>query len=293
VSLRSGVIAGIVVAIALLGALAANGAALSSKSRREYEARFAQIKVDPERRQEAEKTITQIMKARGRYERVGSETGVPWFVVGVIHHMECDGDFRCHLHNGDRLTARTVHRPKGRPITGHPPFEWEESAIDAMRHEGLAGWSDWSIAGTLFIIEKYDGFGYRAFGIPTPYLYAATQFYRAGKFTSDHRFSRRVISKQVGAAAILRRMADQALIEFDSAAGLGIPHGVAEALKGVGELGAIVRCHESSDWRPESLKGAHQRLPESTRVLSAQLCRFDRSASWGVAHRQNYTGAAH
>ena len=70
--------------------------------------------------------------ARARYASVSAQTGVPWWVIGLIHMMEAGQSFRCHLHNGDPLTARTVQVPAGRPKTGQPPFIWEESAADAL-----------------------------------------------------------------------------------------------------------------------------------------------------------------
>jgi lysozyme family protein len=68
-------------------------------------------------------------------------------VVAVIHQMECSGDFTKHLHNGDTLKARTVQVPTGRPLTGKPPFTWEQSATDALTMLGINKWQDWTIAG--------------------------------------------------------------------------------------------------------------------------------------------------
>ena len=60
-------------------------------------------------------------------------TPIPWYVIGFIHKMESDMNFGTHLHNGDPLTARTVHVPTGRPVNGNPPFTWEDSAADALQ----------------------------------------------------------------------------------------------------------------------------------------------------------------
>ena len=62
--------------------------------------------------------VDEIKAARSRYERVSGITLVPWQVIGVIHSREADCDFHCHLHNGDPLTGRTIHVPKGRPLEG-------------------------------------------------------------------------------------------------------------------------------------------------------------------------------
>ena len=84
-------------------------------------------------------------QGRRRYERVGDALGIPWWFVGVIHGLESAFEFSCHLHNGDPLTDKTVRAPRGRPASGEPPFEWEESAEDALCLKRLQGQRDWSI----------------------------------------------------------------------------------------------------------------------------------------------------
>jgi len=187
---------------------------LSKEMRVDYETKFATAEVDPERRAEVEQIITRMMRDRARYEAVSAKTGVPWYVIAVIHQMEREGDFRCHLHNGDPLRARTVQEPKGRPVAGRPPFAWDVSAIDALGYQGFDAWHDWTAGGMLYKIEAFNGFGYRSRGIASPYLFSATQHYSRGKYTSDGHFNPDAVSDQIGAAAILRRMADQALIEI-------------------------------------------------------------------------------
>jgi lysozyme family protein len=39
---------------------------------------------------------------------------VPWYVIAVIHNMECGLDFTEHLHNGDPLACRTINDPPKR-----------------------------------------------------------------------------------------------------------------------------------------------------------------------------------
>ena len=46
-------------------------------------------------------------------------------------------DFNRHLHNGDPLSSRTTHIPQNRPVKGKPPFTWEESTIDVLKHKRL------------------------------------------------------------------------------------------------------------------------------------------------------------
>jgi hypothetical protein len=107
------------------------------------------------------------------------------------------------------LKARTVHVPAGRPKTGKPPFTWEQSAIDALRGRGLGAWKDWSVPGTLYQLEAYNGFGYRDHHptVPSPYLWSFSNHYTRGKYVADGRFSPTAVSQQVGAALLLKRLA--------------------------------------------------------------------------------------
>jgi lysozyme family protein len=91
----------------------------------------------PEWTSKIERAAQGILKSKAEYRTVEAMTGVPWFVVGLIHTMESGGDFKTHLHNGDPLSARTSNVPAGRPSTGIPPFSWSESAADAIRHDKL------------------------------------------------------------------------------------------------------------------------------------------------------------
>src|SRR5439155_371250 len=129
-------------------------------------------------------------------------------VVAVIHSMEAGGDFTRHLHNGDPLTARTTHVPAGRPRTGKPPFTWEASAIDALTYQGFGNWKDWSVPGTLYKLEGYNGFGYRDHHpqVLSPYLWSFSNHYARGKYVADGRFSQTAVSQQCGAAVLLKRL---------------------------------------------------------------------------------------
>jgi lysozyme family protein len=103
----------------------------------EYAELWDALTINPNRRAEATAAANRILQNRARYEDVARQTGVPWFVTGLIHMMESDGDFDTHLHNGDPLTARTRNVPRGRPARGAPPYAWEESAVDALRLKRL------------------------------------------------------------------------------------------------------------------------------------------------------------
>src|SRR5438034_11494018 len=158
--------------------------ALTQGLRREYTLLYKSCLIRSARKAVIDRIARGLAANRARYEKVANAVGMPWYVVAVIHSIEAGGDFTRHLHNGDPLTARTTHVPAGRPRSGHPPFTWEVSAIDALALTGVAGWKDWSIAGLLYRLEAYNGFGYRNVKppIPTPYLWSFSNHYARGKF---------------------------------------------------------------------------------------------------------------
>lgn len=157
--------------------------------------------------------IKMINKNKLRYEKV-TVNNIPWYVVGIIHGLECSFDFTKHLHNGDPLTARTSHIPIGRPLFGEPPYEWEYSAQDAL---GLRRkQSDWSIGGIAYYLECYNGFGYRTHNVPSPYLWSGSNIYKSGKFVKDKVFDIDAVSKQVGGMVILKKMFMKGMLSDNS-----------------------------------------------------------------------------
>ena len=189
---------------------------LSQPLRREYERLFEDCVIRPRRRQAVERLVAGIQENRSRYQQVSDAQGVPWGFLAVIHNMESSGDFSRHLHNGDPLEARTVQVPAGRPRGGSPPFTWEESARDAMALKRLSARTDWSLAGTLYQLERYNGWGYRLYHpqVLSPYLWSFSTHYTSGKYVADGTWSDSAASRQCGAAVLLRRMAENGLIAF-------------------------------------------------------------------------------
>src|SRR6187551_3650645 len=183
-------------------------AAITNAQRRRYELLYESCLCRSNRKATVNGLAKKIAANRKRYEKVGRAVGVPWYVVGIIHSLEAGCDFKRHLHNGDPLTARTVRVPAGRPKTGRPPFTWEQSAIDALRLRGLGAWKDWSVPGTLYQLEGYNGFGYRDHhpNVPSPYLWSFSTHYTRGKYVADGRFSASAVSQQVGAALLLKQL---------------------------------------------------------------------------------------
>ncbi|HBB98745.1 MAG TPA: hypothetical protein DC054_25480, partial [Blastocatellia bacterium] len=108
----------------------------------------------------------------------------------------------------------TVQVPPGRPATGNPPFKWEDSAIDALVFENFDRVEDWTLPGSLFRLEGFNGFGSRTRGINSPYLWSFSNHYTKGKFVKDGVFNSEAVSQQCGVAILLRKMVDAGAFTF-------------------------------------------------------------------------------
>ena len=156
-----------------------------------------------------------MQKCKPRYQSVAGDTGVPWYFIAVCHALESSFNFRAHLHNGDfPLSARTRQVPAGRPTRWLPPSDWESSARDALRLLGFAGQKDWTLERTLYRLEAYNGFGYRPYGVASPYLWSFSNHYTSGKYVADRKWSATAKSQQCGAAVMLKLLTDAGDIEW-------------------------------------------------------------------------------
>lgn len=169
---------------------------------------WASIEIRPSKAADIEATASKIISKKTRYRAVEKETGVPWVVIGLIHAMEAGCSFSGHLHNGDPLVRRTVQVPAGRPRTGEPPFQWKDSAIDAIRYDGLDKVDDWHIERICFELERFNGAGYvlHHADVNSPYLWSGSNHYARGKYVADGKWSSSAVSGQSGAMPILKAM---------------------------------------------------------------------------------------
>lgn len=177
----------------------------------EGEQLFDQAVIDPSRMSYLDKVAERIRTGKERYQTIETKTRVPWYVVGLLHHRCCDGDFSYHL-NGDPLTDRTVRVPKGRPAEGNPPFSWEDSTVDIVN---IYRWqdTDWSSVGmVLYKLESFDGFGYRSRNVRSPYVWGCTNLYVSGKYVRDGVFDPNMKDPQCGTGALLKVLAQKKIV---------------------------------------------------------------------------------
>lgn len=176
--------------------------------RHEYEDLFARCVIPADKASVVAWHRKMLLQGKARYVEAERRTGVPWWFIGIVHAMEASFNFRAHLHNGDPLTARTVQVPARRPPIWNPPGDWLSSAIDALQYQGFAGEPDWALARTLYRWEAYNGFGYRrpSTNIPTPYLWSFSNHHTRGKYVRDGKYDPNALSKQCGAAVMLKAL---------------------------------------------------------------------------------------
>jgi lysozyme family protein len=166
--------------------------------------RWGRAEIRPEKRHFVIAIATKIQQNRARYESVSAKTRVPWKLIGCLHNMEASLDWRTNLANGDPLTARTRHVPRGRPTAGAPPFTWEIAAIDALVYDELPQkqWGD--IGHQLNNCELYNGPYYQKHNLVSPYIHSWDTLYVRGKIVEDGVYSPTAVSQQCGVVPILK-----------------------------------------------------------------------------------------
>ena len=169
------------------------------------------------RRAEAVAVAKSLIAAKSRYQAVQIQTGVPWYFIACVHEREASQNWNTQLGQGDPLNKPSVHVPKGRG-----PFPtWEQGAIDALVkcQPYAASNRDWSVGGLLAKLEEYNGLGYAARGLPSPYIWSGTDQYQSGKYVADGDYDPNKVDSQLGCAALLI-----ALMALDKSIYLGVPN---------------------------------------------------------------------
>lgn len=177
-----------------------------SQLRAEYEAEWDNCEIRADKQASVNSSLEKLRSHQAEYEQAAAAfNGMPWHFIGIIHGMETGFRLDRHFHNGDPLTARTIRVPAGRPL-GAPPFSWQASARDAMVQMGFHSVTDWSVPHMLYLWEQYNGFGYRFKGLRSPYLWSFSNLYSKGRYVADGVFDGNAVSKQCGAAVMLKAL---------------------------------------------------------------------------------------
>lgn len=168
--------------------------------------RWAHYKVKAQWVNIAQKAAARLcdVDARTIYDRISKRTGVPWYVIAVIHEREAGQHWGANISQGDPWNRVSVHVPKGRG-----PFKnFEDAAYDALVNCApyAAKWYDWTPGGALTLLEQYNGLGYSRRGIPSPYIWSGTDQYVKGKYVADGVFDPNAVDQQLGCALLFDTM---------------------------------------------------------------------------------------
>src|SRR5262249_47251576 len=149
------------------------------------------------------------------YQRLETATGVPWWVIAVIHERESGQKWDRSIAQGDPWNKKSVNVPRGRG-----PFKsWHDAGYDALVNcpPYASRWKDWSIGGALTLLELYNGLGYENHHVASPYLWSGTDQYDHGKYLSDGKYNASAVDKQLGCALLIKRMMelDQTILGLD------------------------------------------------------------------------------
>ena len=88
------------------------------------------------------------------------------------------------------------------------------SRSDALNYEQFTNIDISNLGEVLSNLERWNGFGYKARGLLSPYLWSGTDLYERGKYVSDRVFSGQTIASTPGVAALLRRLHDTKVIDL-------------------------------------------------------------------------------
>lgn len=181
------------------------GEFVPSKYREHYKTLWNTMEIRDSKKSTITWYVKTAFRGRERYESVSEKSLVPWQVIASIHLLESGGDFAGILHNGESIIGtgkKTRLVPKNRG-----PFDtWEGAAIDALAIKKQP--KEWTIENTLYYLECYNGTAYlRDSKKPhSPYIWSFSNHYIKGKYVADHKYSATAVSKQCGAAVILKEL---------------------------------------------------------------------------------------
>ena len=196
--------------------------------RAEYAALAARARIRPECEHILQITAERLLHDEPVYARIYEATGVPIAFLMALSEREMSGNLHCYLGNGQRLTRRTTIVPKGRGPFPDSPDGFFAGAVDALRLDGLdkfiTEFGEWTKPLACYASEDWNGWGYRQFKIPSPYVFGGTTVQEPGKYIRDHQYDPGLMDPQLGTFAIMTK-----LIELDPGLDFGPPLPEAQA----------------------------------------------------------------
>jgi lysozyme family protein len=141
----------------------------------------------------------------GHYKAGCDATGVPQKDASASFEREASSNFRLSPAQGDPWDQPSIHVPAHRG-----PFpNFTAAQIDAYHLDGLdkIGLANWIWERSCYEWELFNGFGYRAHGVHSPYLWAGSNIYTGGKYVADGVWSASAIDSQLGVIPIMFQIA--------------------------------------------------------------------------------------
>jgi len=139
----------------------------------------------------------------GHYDAGCKATGVPIIVAAASFEREAGSKFNLNPAQGWPLDSKSKDVPYNGPF-----HDWTSAQIAAYEIDGLdkVGAANWYWETGCYEEEGFNGWGYRARGVHTPYLWAGTNIYTKGKYTSDRGYDPNVVDEQLGVIPMMLRM---------------------------------------------------------------------------------------
>src|SRR5712691_11379094 len=153
----------------------------------EYEMLLTTMKVDPGREHELVTNATRVLRLAREHAtewtEVENKTGVPRLWGMSSFERESGSDYSRSPAQGDRWSSISTHVPRGLG----PYSSWGDSCVAAYGIDDLddVGSTNWTWARACYEGELFNGFGPRAHGRRTGYLWSWTNVYAGGKYVSD------------------------------------------------------------------------------------------------------------
>lgn len=139
----------------------------------------------------------------GRYDAGCKATGVavPW--AAASFEREASSNFHLNPAQGWPLASRSQWIPHNGPFA-----DWTTAQIAAYDIDGLdkVGAANWTWERACYEGEIFNGMGYRAHGVHSPYLWAGSNIYSSGKYVADGVWSAAAIDQQLGIIPMMVRI---------------------------------------------------------------------------------------
>lgn len=152
---------------------------------------------------QVEEAVQFLLPKMDLYVKEQNETKVPAVLLAALDYREDNANPARAIGQGDPWNRVSVHVPRG-----HGPWTSKFDAdVHYIRYDHLDDNSaPWSWPYACWKGEAWNGFGPRAHGIHTGYLWAGTSVYTRGKYVADGQWDPTVIDQQLGIIPVMKRL---------------------------------------------------------------------------------------